>query len=369
MILERTGWISNVRVFALVGIVLLHVACVISKDEFSTNPSLTWWIGNMYDSMVRCCVPLFVMITGALFLSREIELKSFFRKRFIRILIPFLFWSFIYVSREAFHLSWRKGTNFLTSFWHLDFIAKLFKGEIMFHFWYVYMLIGLLLFIPILNQWIRHSTEKEILYFLSIWLITLIIRYNFIGNRLNESLKLIYFSGYIGYLVLGYYLANAEKYKISSLSSNRLFKKISDNKPLITSKFLTVILILTAFLITIFGTYYVSIRKGVICQDIFYEYLTINVLMAAIGIFLFIKSFNVNNKVFIRIINFLDKYSYGIYLIHVLVLIYLDRFGINAYFTFPLISIPSVTILCVGISVGIIYIVNKLPYIGKYISG
>jgi len=366
--MERINWISNIRVFALVSVIFLHVGDPLFY-EFSVPPSSFWWIGNIYDRIVRNCVPLFVMITGALFLSRKIELKYFFQKRFMRILVPFLFWSFIYVAREAFHLSWREGTNFLTNLWDLNFFARLLKGDIMYHFWYVYMFIGLLLFIPILNKWIRNSNEKDILYFLCIWLITIIIGYKFIGNHINDYLKLSYFSGFAGYLVLGYYLANAEKYKIGSLNINNLCAKIKDYKTLISSKLLLTVLVLISFLITIFETYYMSMRKGGLYMSDFYDYLTISVLMATIGIFLFIKSCKLSNKTFIKIISFLDKYSYGIYLVHILTLICLKRFGIDAYFIHPLIGVPLVTILCAGISAGIIFVINKIPVVGKYISG
>ena len=138
---------------------------------------------------------------------------------------------------------------------------------------------------------------------------------------------------------------------------------------MISNKLFLGVLILIAFLITIFGTYFISIKTGNF-NELFYGYLMPNVLLATIGIFLFIKSCKITNKLFLKIINFLDKYSYGIYLIHVLVLSYLATpLGISAYSIHPLFGIPITTILCVGVSAGIIYVVNKIPFIGKYISG
>ena len=367
--MEKINWISNVRVFALIGVVLLHATCGLLYD-FSVPPNAYWWIGNVYDSIVRCCVPLFVMITGALLLSKEIELKPFFQKRFIRILIPFLFWSFAYILSEAYLSSLQESTNFFTNLWHSNFVTRLFKDEISVHLWYVYMLIGLLLFIPILNKWIKHCTEKEILYFLGIWLISITVGNQLVENYINEYLKLAHFSGYAGCLVLGYYLANAEKYKISSLCINnlRLKTKKTNAALCIFNKVNLFILVLIALLITIFGTYFVSIKAGKLIQ-LFYIYLMPNVLLAAAGVFLLIKSCKLTNKTFVKIIGFLDKYSYGIYLVHVLVLFHLERFGINAHLIYPLIGIPIITILCVGISAGIVFVVNKLPFVGKYISG
>jgi len=163
--------------------------------------------------------------------------------------------------------------------------------------------------------------------------------------------------------VLGYYLAHAEKYRISNLRLK------TGGKLLISNKLILGIIIVIAFSTTILGTYFNSVRMNKF-DSLFYEYLMPNVLLAAIGIFLLIKSCTLKNKIVLKIIHFLDRYSYGIYLIHILVLTYLWKFlGINAYFIHPSIGIVITTILCVGVSAGIIYAVHKIPFIGKHISG
>ena len=355
--MKKIDWISNTRVFATTGIILLHVAAIVVVNEFSTTPNLYWWVGNIYDSFVRCGTPLFFMITGALFLSKEIEIISFLKKRFIRIMIPFLFWSLIYIVNEATLSSVYQKTNFFTNIWNAHFGARLLKGEISYHLWYVYSVIGLYLFIPILNKWIKNSTEKEILYFLIVWVITLILSYRYFEGKISWYLKPLYFAEYIGYLVLGYYLF---KINVSEIMGGCLTK--FDRKRFYGT------LIVLSFLITALGTYFFSIKEGKF-SHIFYDRLSINVLFLAIGVFLFIKSCNLTNKIFIKTINFLFKYSYGIFLVHALVLPRLHGFGINAYFIHPLLGIPITTLACLGISTLIVFLVNKLPFVGKYISG
>lgn len=109
--------------------------------------------------------------------------------------------------------------------------------------------------------------------------------------------------------------------------------------------------------------------KTAVFNESAYGYLTTNILVASVGIFLFFKCTELRNKAFATVIGFLDRYSYGIYLVHVLVLNYLNSIGITPYFTYPLIGIPVVTVLCLGLSAGIIFTVNKLPFVGKHISG
>lgn len=53
--------------------------------------SFEWNVFNFYDSIVRWAVPVFVMISGALFLSREYSIKKIYGKNILRILVAF-FW-------------------------------------------------------------------------------------------------------------------------------------------------------------------------------------------------------------------------------------------------------------------------------------
>ena len=81
--------------------------------------------------------------------------------------------------------------------------------------------------------------------------------------------------------------------------------------------------------------------------------------------------FKNHNKVNSKIapgIRFVSKYSYGIYLSHVLVLTILAKKGINSYAYQPIIGIPLTTLCCFFISLLVIFILNKIPF-GKYVSG
>lgn len=102
-------WFNNARVIAILAVVLLHVSSrVVMWSELGSND---WWYANLYDSLVRWCVPVFVMISGALLLSPEKAepLGLFYKKRASRILFPLVFWS-------LFYMLW-------------DFLRNLLKGE------------------------------------------------------------------------------------------------------------------------------------------------------------------------------------------------------------------------------------------------
>lgn len=98
------------------------------------------------NSLSRTCIPLFVMLSGYFLLPMKGGTGAFFKKRFSRIIGPFLFWCVVF----AFYFIFYRGdtmADFLTNVAH---IPVNFGTEVG-HLWYIYMLIGLYLLIPVLS--------------------------------------------------------------------------------------------------------------------------------------------------------------------------------------------------------------------------
>ena len=343
---EDTYWIDSLRVLATISVIFIHVVYEIT-DQFQHVSNYDWWVGNIFNSSLRFCVPIFLMISGALILPKTYEsIGEFLKKRLIRIILPFLFWSFIYIAKDIF-LQFSRGDNISFSGIFM-FIFFQLKNGACFHFWYINMIIGLYLFFPIIGKWINKSNKNEILYFIIIWLFTILVKFPFFDKFL-PNFKILYFSGFIGFPVLGYFL-----YKNTFTKSNREI-------------LISVLFILTGILITVFGTFFFSKQDGKI-NDEFYAFLTPNVILASTGVFLLYKNTIKFNAKISSIILFLSKYSYGTFLVHIFVLWILLKFGIYHSFVNPIIGIPITGILCFIISTLIIFGVNKLPF-GKYISG
>jgi len=341
---ENLEWIDSLRVFATFSVVFLHVASGISY-RYGSFSNFYWWVGNIYDSSARFCVPVFLMISGALILSKTYEnIGEYLKKRVLRILFPFLFWSIIYIAKDVI-LKFYQG-EYLSFIEILKFVLLKLKNGASPHLWYVYMIIGLCLFFPIIGKWINKSNKYEIKYFIGIWLITLFAHLPFV-KKFIPNIEISYFSGYIGYPILGYYL--------SKMTFDFDRKKV-----------IHILLILTGILITVFGTFFTTNHKGVFYSG-FYEFLTPNVLLIAVGVFLLFKNFVKFGTKATSIILFLSKHSYGIYLIHILVLGGLSIFGFSYAFVNPIIGIPIKSVLCFIISTLLIFGINKLPF-GKYIS-
>ncbi|WP_169463239.1 acyltransferase [Kaistella palustris] len=340
MKIQNYEWVDSLRVLATFSVIILHVAARLAVQYGKISDS-EWWTANIYDSIVRFCVPIFLMISGTVIFSKTyISTKYFLQKRLARIVWPFLFWTFIYIFKDLF-FQFVQGEP-LTVVNILSFILIQFKEGASVHLWFVYMIIGLYLFFPIVAKWIHNSERRDIEYFLILWVAIMIL--NLLAlQSLVKQFHLIYYSGFIGYPILGYYLTN--------------FKAILERKILLFSA------ALLGISISAVGTFILTQRDGIF-NEFFFKYLTPNVLMVSCAVFLYFKNWVNVSGWLKKMIIFLSKYSYGIFLVHMLVL-WVIEIKLKNVLIDPVVGIPLISSLCLA---GIIYILHKIPY-GKYVAG
>ena len=228
---EHIAWVDLLRVTACFLVIVSH-SCDPFVGQFDNN-HYEFLTGAFIGSLVRPCVPLFVMMSGVLLLPIKMDMSTFYSKRAKRLLLPFIFWSlmlpvlyFLYVNSGIKILS----PNILTENYTIGLtLQKLYTFIFNFNYdttplWYVYMLIGLYLFMPIMSSWLKQASKKDIQWFLRIWIISMCLPYlqmlapylGYTGNNgnmgilgicdWNEYGMFYYFSGFLGYLVLAYYL-------------------------------------------------------------------------------------------------------------------------------------------------------------------
>ncbi len=341
---QTIDWINNLKVISLFAVIVLHTASPLLMD-FKKADLSNWLVADFYNALVRFAVPVFVMISGALLLHREYEPGDFLKRRLSRVIWPFLFWSFIYIG-----YSWySEDIAFTNDAWNnTRIILHQLKYGAYYHLWYVYMLIGLYLFIPIISEFVRNATEKEILYFLIVWFVVMIFSQPYL-SRYQPLIDVHYFTGYLGYLVLGHYLA---------------FKELPQG--------LKIPLIIYFFLclagITV-GTYLFSVNsKGL--STIMYEPLGPFIVLFSSGIFLLarVMAFKVP-EILVKVRDLAGGLSLGIYLCHALFLTLLDDQGISYKLCNPIFSIPITALVCFLLSFLLIFLISKIPFIGKYIGG
>ncbi|MFV8335297.1 acyltransferase [Flavobacterium sp. RSP29] len=303
-----------------------------------------WYIAHFFDSLVRFSVPVFLMITGVLLLSKPITIDFFLKKRVTRVVYPFLIWSAVYVLFNLVLNTSNLHSNNLVALFKTVYLQ--FKDGASYHFWYVYMLIGIYLFLPIIGKWILNASEKEIRFFLIIWVLTNFFKQSYLSNYIPD-IGLTYFVGYIGYPILGFYLYRLQTKKDLAVIGILLFS--------------------VGFCITMFGTFLLTRQYGTF-NETFYNYLCFNIVLTASGVFLLVKESNIQNTYFLSVINYVSVNSYGIYLSHVLVLFLLNSVGINSSFLHPFIGIIVTSLLCLLLSVILITSLKRISWISHFIG-
>ena len=191
---QRIFYYDFLRAFAIFAVILCHVDGIIGYSFWNLKVALP----GLLTTIALTGVPIFFMLSGALLLNRKYSLKEFYKKRFSRIFYPFLFWMIISIIIGILYLNWTK----------IDALNVFFG--ITSHTWYIWVLIGIYLIIPIINSFFKEYGLKGLEFFLIIWIITIL--FNSYCPHYLKTLELSYFSGYIGYVILGYYLDN-KKFK------------------------------------------------------------------------------------------------------------------------------------------------------------
>ncbi|MBN1412663.1 MAG: acyltransferase family protein [Spirochaetales bacterium] len=100
----RVLWADILRIIACFSVILLHSVAELLYKYKELKPDY-WMAANFWDSLTRFCVPVFVMLSGYFLLGTRSELKPlpFFKKRILKILMPFLVWAAIYYCWRIFY--------------------------------------------------------------------------------------------------------------------------------------------------------------------------------------------------------------------------------------------------------------------------
>lgn len=329
LVKNRIFYYDMLRTLAILCVILCHTSPFYNLMGIASPANLI--IPYTLYNLATMGVPLFFMISGALLLNKKDSISVFLKKRFTRILYPFLFWIAIILA-GVYYIN---GTTYL-----LD----MFLGIGQFT-WFIWVLMGLYLFIPIFSPFIEKYGIKGVEYYLIFWLITIIL------TALNQypfgRLDLTLFSGYFGVLVLGYYLDNKDF-------------KIDDNK--ICTIGLIIFLICLIIMVYLNYANYVTGFSFDSC-----EYLNIITITMASGLYIFIKYLNQLNSLGANIKNAVTSVSmcsYGMYFTHIIVvrpfLLYFNHHS--------LLESGIIFIIVCFASWLIIYIFSKIPYLKK-VSG
>lgn len=328
---------------------MIHVsATYVVRDIGSFN----FWIGNILDSIARIGVPIFVMISGKLMLDEDYE---FSKKKLIehisKMIIFFLFWSGVYclIFNVAYPIIKHKDINIMYV------IGEFIKGY--YHLWFVYLIIGLYLIVPLLRLWVKNENKRYIEYFIILSIIfTYIIPqiiaigsnysmfFAYLNDIIEKNLQLKYVGGYTTYFILGWYIHNYD----------------------IKHKKIIYFLGTLGLIVSIIGTYILSASTGKVQQ--MYENLSINVLFQSVAIFIFIKERFINkNDINNKLVMNIARNSLVIYAIHVLIITIIYNVLEKIKVDNAIIIIPIVFLLSFCISYIISVICSKISCLKKVV--
>lgn len=353
---EKIFFLEFLRTISIFGVIVIH-ACAdqwYSLDVRSTN----WFIFVLYEGLVRWSVPIFLMISGILFLdpAKSISVQTICKRYCKRILLCFVLWSLIYTAHQYWlYDSQRTLTQIL---------YNILSGK--YHMWYLLTIIGLYLLVPILKQIMRN--RKNTIYFFVLSLIfafvipsvfklleaILLIRPSLIGNSIVDALRLditnlnMFFPlGYVFYFVLGRFLVETD---VSKETRKKIY-----------------IISIVLYFISVILTYSVSYLTNKAWD--YYDYHMLPVLFASVSVFLFVKyhSFNKTKLFFKKTVLFIANCSFGAYLLHLIVLeTFTQKTFLTTTFTSSIVAIPVVATMTIVLCLILIPVLKRIPILGKY---
>lgn len=201
----RNDAFDLIRAVAIVFVICIHSMGYIG-DVVKHCDDLSYLsvVKGVYDCVIYTGVPLFVMLSGALLLGKTEDWSTFFHKRFKRVLIPFAFWS-VTVFLIQSHAE-GGGLRFPSSL--ADFFRQFFTNGVHGIYWFVYMLIGLYLLVPLLRILLSRSDERTAVYMMILLLFASFMSDTDIKifSELNLPIGIYLFYFIAGYVVYRYFL-------------------------------------------------------------------------------------------------------------------------------------------------------------------
>ena len=335
---EKRLNIEALRILAIICTIMIHVTNVYSLNYAHISHEY-YFFSVLFNSLARICVPIFFMISGALLVPKEEDMKKY-GKRIIKFIIILIVWSLVYM------LIYNKLNfkNIALSFFSANNSSR--------HLWYLYALLGIYLVLPFIRKMCTGLSEKEENLFLILWgilsglqiiympLIWLINK----GNvQVQYPVPIVEATYYLGYFVCGHIL----------------YKRFSNYKKKKYTNLFLILGYIDASLVTALVTYFMSIRNNNY-YDVFLWYRSIFITISAVCIFLL---FIINKDKFkSEKILWFSKYTFGVYLIHVEVLLLLKKVFAYSNYSSLLMTIP-VTLIVYLVSLLIAFILKKIPLI------
>lgn len=333
---KRIVYYDLLNILACFCVVYLHC-----NDMVHTyRPGLNWACGLAIEVLCYWAVPVFFMLSGATLMRYRdrYDTKTFFKKRLVRVLVPFIAWSIIiYILRFGIE---EPSTQFGT----FEFLNLFFSNGIEGVYWFFFPLLSLYLSMPVLSLL---ADKKKLLLYIAATSFVLQsvapIACGLAGITWNSQLSLSVAGGYVMYAVLGYLISTSD-----------LSKRVR----------LGIYCLAISSLALRYGFTYVSSSQLGVVDRTFFTYMGFTAVFLAMGIFTWFKyhdwSRKPNLEKLSKQICAISSCSFGVYLIHRIVLAdFVFRILEVSPLSVPLRTIGPILIYLACLT--IVYLVKKIP--------
>lgn len=351
---ERVVFFDYLRVLAIMAVIVLHV----SAQQWTglEGRDYEWQVFNVFNSITRWGVSVFLMISGSIFLKRDIEIKIIYKKYIPRMVVSYFLWSAVYA---AFAPRCILVSDLKNTFDIKEFITTMFEGAV--HLWFIPMIVGIYMCLPLIKQFV--VSKKIMHYYLLLGFVfahlvpqVVYIAKDFTSGYLQEvilsvntlvsDMNIRIVMGFVYIFVLGYYLSETE------------FTKKQRN--------LIYILGVIGFLSTVLLNAFAGWKSNEISKNYLYTF-TINVLLESIGVFVWFRYRKFNCEKLNAFVSKLSQYSFGAYLVHILIMSALRFYGFDSGSFNPLFCVPALSAVTIVLSFAVSFLLNKIPFLNKWI--
>lgn len=336
----RIIYFDILNILACLCVIFLHMNGIVHQYI----EMRAWKTALIFEVACYWAVPVFIMLSGATLLKykEKYDTKTFFKKRFVKILIPWIVWSLIsYIIKN-------QNINLF------QFIKDFMYCKIEYVYWFIPLTLYLYCVIPILTVFTEKEEYRKILKAIVLFIFVFRAIIYPICVMFDKPFPAIldYFlnnNGYIMFLILGYLL-----------STTKLSKG---------SRIIIYIMGIASAIFRYVYTYYFSIKEGTLNRDLF-DYCSAFSVLLAMAVFVFVKKINwekIIDKLHIKAqtLSKISSCSFGIYLIHILIMTQLtDKLKLNVYsIGYRTVGAALLYIICLGL----VYLIKKIPILKKIV--
>lgn len=336
---NRIAFYDLLRAISIFAVITMHViGNTINTFGLTGTPADVY---NAICELMYFAVPMFIMISGSLFLNpkRELDTKTLYKKYILKMVIALFLFGMFYSMLEIYF-----NTRTIDASMIVESVKNVFTGNLWAHMWYLYLIIGLYMITPLLRVFTAHSKREDYRYMLLVLFIFTIFLVD-ICNYFNLYLafNILIISPYIFFYMLGDYLS---RYDVS--------KKV--RVLIYTTSIVSVILIALNNFIHLFASVLVTYTSCLMSSII-------------VSLFLLAKSTNMNfNEKTKGLLKSVGECGFGIYLIHQFIInIIYKLLKLDFILNYPYIGLILYVLAIFVISYIIIYILRKIKLLRNYL--